>query len=76
MTRRRPDFEPGAAGAEAAKLKKFSDGVPANVSLEGVGCRRVQKRWLPDAVRNQFLSSFVYTYFEWGIDLTGANELR
>ena len=26
MTRRRPEFEPGKAGAEAAKLKKFSDG--------------------------------------------------
>ncbi len=25
MTRRRPEFEPGKAGAEAAKLKKFSD---------------------------------------------------
>ncbi len=25
LTRRRPDFKPGLAGAEAAKLKKFSD---------------------------------------------------
>ena len=25
MARRRPDFEPGEAGTEAAKLKKFSD---------------------------------------------------
>lgn len=30
MTRRRPEFEPGIAGAEAAKLKKFSAGVPTD----------------------------------------------
>ncbi len=46
MTRRRPEFESGEAGAEAAKLKKFSAGVPEDASslgwgaggLEGSGC--------------------------------------
>jgi hypothetical protein len=48
MTRRRPEFEPGVASAEAAKLKKFSDAGGS------------QNQWLPDEVRNQFLGSFVY----------------
>jgi hypothetical protein len=48
MTRRRPEFESGEAGAEAAKLKKFSDAGGS------------QSLWLLDAVRNQILSSFVY----------------
>ena len=48
MTRRRPDFESGMAGAEAAKLKKFSD---------ASGSR---KQWLFDAVRNQVLKLFEY----------------
>jgi len=34
LTRRRPDFESGEAGAEAAKLKKFSDAG----GLESSGC--------------------------------------
>jgi hypothetical protein len=48
MARRRPEFEPGKAGAEAAKLKKFSD----------AGGSQIQ--WLSDAVRNQFLSLLEY----------------
>lgn len=44
MTRRRPKFKPGIAGAEAAKLNKFSD------------AGELQILWLLDAVRNQFLS--------------------
>ncbi len=48
MTRRRPEFESSKAGAEAAKLKKFSD---------TGGLRR---QWLLDAVRNQVLRLFGY----------------
>jgi hypothetical protein len=48
MARKRPKFEPGAAGAEAAKLKKFSDAGGSQVS------------WLSDAARDQLLSSFAY----------------
>ena len=60
MTRRRPEFEPGEADAEAAKLKKFSDapGSPKTPRLWGGGGSRIQ--WLPDAVRNQFLNSLGY----------------
>jgi hypothetical protein len=39
MPRRRPEFEPGAAGAEAAKLFKFSD------------AGRTQIQWLSDAAQ-------------------------
>jgi hypothetical protein len=42
MARRRPEFEPGPAGAEAAKLNKFSD----------AGGTQIQ--WLPDAGRTDF----------------------
>jgi hypothetical protein len=42
MARRRPEFEPGLAGAEAAKLNKFSD----------AGGTQIQ--WLPDAARTDF----------------------
>ena len=42
MARRRPEFEPGIAGAEAAKLNKFSD----------AGGTQIQ--WLPDAARTDF----------------------
>jgi hypothetical protein len=38
----RPEFVPGAASAEAAKLKKFSDG------------SRTQIQWLPDVARADF----------------------
>ena len=38
----RPEFEPGLAGAEAAKLNKFSD----------AGGTQIQ--WLPDAARTDF----------------------
>ena len=48
MTRRRPAFEQGAADAEAAKLKKFSDGGGP------------QRQWLSDAVRNKVLKLFGY----------------
>jgi hypothetical protein len=37
IPRRRPQFERGAAGVEAAKLKKFSAGVPENASFLGWG---------------------------------------
>ena len=50
LTRRRPEFGPGVAGAEAAKLKKFSD----------AGGSQIQ--WLSDAVKTQVLSSFVYIH--------------
>jgi hypothetical protein len=50
MTRRRPEFESGVAGAEAAKLKKFSD----------AGGSQIQ--WLSDAVRNQILKLFGYKW--------------
>ncbi len=48
MARRRPDFEPDFVGAEAAKLKKFSD------------AGGTQKQWLPDDARNRFFRLFVY----------------
>ncbi len=51
MPRRRPDFEPDSVGAEAVKLRKFSDAGGS------------QKQWLSDAGRNRFLKSFVYTGF-------------
>lgn len=47
MSRRRPDFEKAKAGAERAQ--------PESVAR----CKRVQKRWLSGAVKNQLLSSFV-----------------
>ncbi len=50
MTRRRPDFESVEDGAEAAKLKKFSD----------AGGSR--KQWLSDEVRNQVLNLFGYRH--------------
>ena len=40
MPRRRPEFVPGEAGAEAAKLKKFSD---AGGTHNSVADRRRQK---------------------------------
>ena len=55
MARRRPEFEPGFAGAEAAKLEKFSD----------AGGSQIQ--WLSDDARNQFLKLFVYTSIK-GLD--------
>jgi hypothetical protein len=42
MARRRLEFEPGLAGAEAAKLNKFSD------------ASGTQIQWLPDAARTDF----------------------
>ena len=48
MARRRPDFEPGEADAEAAKLKKFSDAGGS------------QKQWLPDAARTQVFGRVRY----------------
>jgi len=44
MPRRRPDFKSGEAGAEAAKLKKFSagglksSGCPTPVETDSSGC--------------------------------------
>lgn len=37
MTRRRPEFESGEAGTKAAKLGKFSAGVPEDASSSGWG---------------------------------------
>ncbi len=51
MARRRPEFEPGLAGAEEAKLKKFSAGVPEDASSLGWGAGGTQIQWLPDAAR-------------------------
>ncbi len=42
MPRRRPEFVPGAAGAEAAKFKKFSDAGGSQIL------------WLSDAGRADF----------------------
>ena len=44
MARRRPEFEPGLAGAEEAKLNKFSD------------AGGTQIRWLPRRRQNRFLN--------------------
>ena len=49
LTRRRPEFEPGAAGAEAVQLEQV------------VRCRQASKSAAADAVKNQFLSLFRYT---------------
>ncbi len=42
MPRRRPEFEPGEAGAEAAKLKKFSDAGGSHI------------QWLPTQAETDF----------------------
>ena len=50
MARRRPEFVPGEAGTEAAKLKKFSD----------AGGTQIQ--WLSDAARTDFsITSGIFT---------------
>ena len=49
MPRRLPESEPGAAGVEAAKLKKFSAGVPEDASSLGWGAGGTQIQWLSDA---------------------------
>ena len=51
MPRRRPEFGPGVAGAEAAKLEKFSD----------AGGTQIQ--WLPDAGRIQVSSRAQYKQY-------------
>lgn len=51
MPRRRPEFEPGEAGVEAAKLRKFSDG-------DGSQIQR-----LPDAGR---FTIFKRAEYDWG----------
>ena len=51
MPRRRPDFGSGVASAEAAKLKKFSAGVPDDASSLGWGGGGSQNLWLSDAPR-------------------------
>jgi hypothetical protein len=51
MPRRRPEFVPGEAGAEAAKLKKFSAGVPEDASSLGWGAGGTQIWWLSDAAQ-------------------------
>ncbi len=54
MARRRPNFESGEAGAEAAKFKKFSAEVPENASFSGWGAGGSQNLWLSDAARTNF----------------------
>ena len=68
MARRRPEFEPGLAGAGsgvlknasflgwavAAKLNKVSAGVPEDASSLGWGAGGTQIQWLPDAARTDF----------------------
>jgi hypothetical protein len=54
MPRRRPDFESGEAGVEAAQPGRLGNGVPTDVSSEGVwGADGLQKQWLPDAGRTK-----------------------
>jgi len=48
LTRSRPEFEPGEAGAEAAQLEQVER------------CRRVSNSEADDAVKNQFLNLFGY----------------
>jgi DNA gyrase/topoisomerase IV subunit B len=50
MSRRRLEFEPGEAGVEAAKLKKFSDGDGSQIE------------WLPDAGRFTLLGQVQYSF--------------
>src|SRR3990167_9391322 len=47
----------------AAKLKKFSAGVLKDASSLRWGAGGSQNQWLPDAVRNQFLSLLGYRLF-------------
>ena len=63
MTRRRPEFGSGKAGAEAAKLEKFSAGVPNGVSPEGVGCRRIPK----SAAVRRSLGALEERFVFWGM---------
>jgi hypothetical protein len=58
MPRRRPEFESGEAGAEAAKLEKFSDAGGS------------QNLWLPDAGRFTLFGREQYTFFHsfWKVD--------
>ena len=49
LARRRLEFEPGVADVEVVKLKKLNDADGSQI------------QWLSDAVKNQFLSSFVYS---------------
>jgi len=54
MPRRRPDFEPGKAGAEAAKLKKFSAGVPKEASSLGWGAGGLKSGGCPTPAETNF----------------------
>ena len=54
MPRRRPDFEPGAAGAEAAKLEKFSAGVPEDASSSGWGAGELKFSGCPTPAETNF----------------------
>ncbi len=46
--KQRPEFEPGEAGVEAAKLEKFSAGVPEDASSLGWGADGSQIQWLSE----------------------------
>ncbi len=54
MSRRRPEFEPGFADGDAAKLKKFSAGVLEDASSSGWDAAGSQIQWLSDADRADF----------------------
>ncbi|HSX25669.1 MAG TPA: hypothetical protein VLE89_01510 [Chlamydiales bacterium] len=54
MPRRRPEFEPGVAGAEAAQPERLGAGVPEDASSLGWGAGGPQIQWLPDAGRTDF----------------------
>ena len=56
MPRRRPEFESGKAGAEAAKLRKFSDAGGSQIL------------WLPDAGRTDFRITSGITIDLWTFD--------
>ncbi len=65
MARRRPEFESGPAGTEAAKLKKFSAGVLNDASSLGWGAGGSQRQWLPDAARTDFsIMSGIYSILD------------
>ncbi len=46
--KQRSEFEPGEAGVEAAKLEKFSAGVPEDASSLGWGAGGSQIQWLSE----------------------------
>jgi hypothetical protein len=62
MPRRRPSFGSGEAGAEAAKLKKFSAGVPEDASSLGWGTGRSKNSGCPTPAETDSSGCFgIYT---------------